>query len=503
MADGKRKKPQFKVVDNPNLAVDPAQAATQQEVVARLNRQHVFIDERPNGILVVPNSIDKPWRMITVQGFHNKFANRFMPIITDPAKPHKFMTFSDLWFQSSDPRQYAETGFWSLGAEPSGCFNMYRGLRVVPAAGAWAKLRDFLRNMICSGVEDWYNYLLDWEAWKLQNPTDLIGIALVLVGPPGIGKGYFGKLHARMFGAAQFIHYHQPQRADARFNGELESVLYAMYDEVFISQSRLMEASLKGRITEDTVMIEHKGVDAVPINNKVSYIFLSNEDDALPFKPNDRRFLVLKVSDARQQDEAYFDELDRALATELPAFVFDMLARDVSGFNRRRRKAPPMTPAKLAMSFGSAVSHLEAFLLDKLRSGRWPGAYLRTGRDAMGTPVGLDTWATEDIYFSRAELHAEYRLWVETNYPNSVRSMITSDQLAARIGDILKFDIKVKQTTRFDSTSGRKKNAWGTPLPSLPACRAAFMRYLNCAEGDIDWQAEGVEGDGVDDEVPF
>jgi hypothetical protein len=488
----------FKVIDNPDLT---GASETASEIVARLNRHHIFIEDRPSGILVVPYDIDKQWRMITVQGFHNKFANRYLPILIDPSKPPKLVTFSELWFKSAQRRQYAETGFFPLGAEAPGCFNMYRGLKIEPRAGEWPLLRGFLRDVICGGVDALADYLLDWEAWKLQNPTELIGIAIVLVGPPGIGKGYFGKLHAKIYGSAQFIHFHQPQRADARFNGELESVLFAMYDEAFLSQSKTMEASLKGRVTEETLMIEHKGVDAYPITNKIGYIYLSNEDDALPFKPNDRRFFVLRVSDARQQDEDYFDKLDRALAIELPAFVDDMLKRDISEFNRRRRKAPPMTAAKMTMSFSSGVSRIEAFLLDLLKRNEWPGVCLRTGKDEKGNPVGYDEWMTKDIYFARLALHGSYRAWFDMNYPGNMRSMVTSDQLTARIAEILKFDPRVKQTVRFDPPSGKAKNAWGTPLPSRAACRKAFARYMNCDEDDIDWQKDNIGDDS--DNGPF
>jgi hypothetical protein len=500
MMTERKRKAGFTVIDNPDLAGASDSAS---EIVARLNRHHIFIEDRPTGILVVPSDIDKQWRMITVPGFHNKFANRQILIAGPIGKPPKYVTFGELWFKAAKRRQYAETGFFPLAAEPPGSFNMYRGLKVVPKAGEWPLLRDFLRGVICGGVDALTDYLLDWEAWKLQHPTELIGIAIVLVGPPGIGKGYFGKLHAKIYGSAQFIHFHQPQRADARFNGELESVLFAMYDEAFLSQSKTMEASLKGRVTEETLMIEHKGVDAYPIANKIGYIYLSNEDDALPFKPNDRRFFVLRVSDARQQDEDYFDKLDRALAIELPAFVHDMLKRDVSEFNRRRRKAPPMTAAKMTMSFSSSVSRIEAFLLDLLKQDNWPGVFLRTGKDEQGHPVGYDDWATKDVYFSRAWLHGAYRTWFETNFPGSMRSMVTKDQLIARIAEILKFDPRVKQTVNFDPGSGKAKNARGTPLPSRPACRKAFARYMNCDEADIDWQEDDPDVDSAREPHPF
>jgi hypothetical protein len=37
-------------------------------------------------------------------------------------------------------------------------------------------------------------------------------------------------------------------------------------------------------------------------------------------------------------------------------------------------------------------------------------------------------------------------------------------------------------------------------LPSLPACRKAFARYVNCDEADIDWQKDHFGGD---EETPF
>jgi hypothetical protein len=39
------------------------------------------------------------------------------------------------------------------------------------------------------------------------------------------------------------------------------------------------------------------------------------------------------------------------------------------------------------------------------RRGKWPGIYLRTGKDKHGNPVGYDEWATKDVYFHRESLH--------------------------------------------------------------------------------------------------
>ena len=55
-------------------------------------------------------------------------------------------------------------------------------------------------------------------------------------------------------------------------------------------------------ITDPTFNIEQKGIDSIPISNYLRIFISSNEDWAVPIDSDDRRFVVLDLSDRHKQD---------------------------------------------------------------------------------------------------------------------------------------------------------------------------------------------------------
>ena len=46
---------------------------------------------------------------------------------------------------------------------------------------------------LCSGDDAVFAYVLNWSAWKLQNPGLLPQVAIAFLGPKGAGKTTYGK----------------------------------------------------------------------------------------------------------------------------------------------------------------------------------------------------------------------------------------------------------------------------------------------------------------------
>jgi hypothetical protein len=98
------------------------------------------------------------------------------------------------WLQHPGRRGYKAIGVWPVGKEPEGAYNQFRGLTVEPAEGAWPQTREFIRDVICSGDPALNEFVLNWIADFLRQPTRKSYTALALVGDEGIGKSFFGKV---------------------------------------------------------------------------------------------------------------------------------------------------------------------------------------------------------------------------------------------------------------------------------------------------------------------
>jgi len=130
-----------------------------------------------------------------------------------------------------------------------------------------------------------------------QQPGRQGEVAVVLRGREGVGKGVFAKEFGRLFGA-HFKHVVNAKHLVGHFNAHLQhcSVLFA--DEAFFAGDRSHESVLKGLITEETLLIEPKGVDSYSVRNCLHLIMSSNSEWVVPAGADARRYFLLDVSPA-------------------------------------------------------------------------------------------------------------------------------------------------------------------------------------------------------------
>jgi Family of unknown function (DUF5906) len=104
----------------------------------------------------------------------------------------------------------------------------------------------------------------------------------------------------------------------------------------FFAGDRSHESILKALITEETLMIEPKGVDPFPVRNCLHVIMSSNNDWVIPAGADARRYFVVTVSDARKQDHEYFSAITAQMNDGgREALLEFLLMRDLSTFNVR------------------------------------------------------------------------------------------------------------------------------------------------------------------------
>ncbi|MEN6304898.1 MAG: primase-helicase family protein, partial [Armatimonadia bacterium] len=195
-------------------------------------------------------------------------------------------------------------------------FNLFNGWNFKPEAGECDLLEWHLREALCSGIDQEYEYLLDWLAHLFQFPAEKPNVALVLRGGKGIGKSLvMAKLCASLGSLGLVIANTRQLTGD--FNAHMRNKLLAVVEESFWAGSHTDEGPLKHLISDETTTFERKGVDAEPGRSFIRLVLITNNTWAVPASEDERRYFIPTVSNAakdRQRLEGdYFSRLAREL----------------------------------------------------------------------------------------------------------------------------------------------------------------------------------------------
>jgi Family of unknown function (DUF5906) len=360
---------------------------------------------------------------------------------------------SQAWLAHPLRREYTRMVFEPSGAAASE-YNLYQGLGITPKAGDCTMLRGHIFEHICIGDTKIFDYLEAWVADILKNPSHLPGVAVVLRGAEGVGKGIFGQALLKLF-APHTVHITQAMQVMGRFNGILKGILFAFLDEAFWAGDKQYEGVLKGLITESKIIVEHKGKEPFELSSYARFLMASNSDWVIPAGIGARRFLVLDVSDKRKADFAYFKALtDHINGGGLEAWAHHLVNLDCSGIELRDA---PKTKALFDQKLES-LNSMQRYIYEILMDGN------NCHADSEGD------WKLE---ISKANLYRSYL------------------DKAAEIGekrrsDTIKFSNTVKKMLgiREDRTTiqGKRERVWC--FPSLDICRQRFDQYMDAS---IDW----------------
>ena len=216
--------------------------------------------------------------------------------------------------------------------------NMYFGLGVEPVACEAKDIGPYLQHLrdnICSGNHTHFHYLLNWMAHMVQQPEEKPGVAIVLQGGQGTGKGTMVKPLGDMIGH-HFFYAHNPDTISGRFNSALENKMMIFADEAFFASKKATD-TLKSMITEPIQTIERKGIDPIMTPSYCRIIMASNHTNIVHAEEDERRYFVLQVGEARKGDHEYWTKYNKweesvPLAGML---LYYLQNRDISQFNPR------------------------------------------------------------------------------------------------------------------------------------------------------------------------
>jgi hypothetical protein len=274
------------------------------------------------------------------------------------------------WLDHPMRRQYEGIVFDpSREGDADGYMNLWRGFSVAPKDGGYPLFRELVEKVLASGDATVAAYLWKWTAWLIQNPHRPAEVAIVFRSDQGTGKGTFARTLGRLFGQ-HFAHVSSSREVTGNFNAHMRDCVLLFADEAFLGGSHDAIGTLKRIITEPTIRVEQKGVDSAEWPNRLHVIAASNEEWVVPAGPDERRFAVLDVSDARKEDHEWFAALEAELeGGGLAALLHDMLTMDLGDWHPRRGR--PQTAA-LTDQKVSSLRGLESFWFEYLQSGDLP-----------------------------------------------------------------------------------------------------------------------------------
>lgn len=196
-------------------------------------------------------------------------------------------------------------------------FNLFYGFtNIEPEEGDWSMIWEHILHIWCKGDEKLANWVMTYFAHIFQYPANRPPAAIALIGGQGTGKSLpleYGL--ARMLNP-YFRQTHDKKDMVGQFNPVLYATLLVLAEETLFKGDKVTMDALKAIISGQQVRTEQKFRDMENREIHSRFIFTSNHEHALGLEPDDRRFLVLSISEERKGDTDYFTEMKQRLYGE-------------------------------------------------------------------------------------------------------------------------------------------------------------------------------------------
>lgn len=385
-------------------------------------------------------------------------------------RARKRETFLDTCFEP-DP---AKAGI----AARLGQYNLWSGFAVQPRPGDWSKLRDHIRDQLCGGDMDHFNWVMTWLASIFARPGVKVPSSIAMIGEQGTGKSKVFDWLRRAIGCAA-LKVSAARHLTGNFNAHLDGKVLLVCEEAFWGGDKQSAGVLKDLITSETLQIEGKFANLVERPNYVAVVFISNNSWVVPTDGQDaRRFLVLHCLDTRKKDAAFFGAIDDQMENGgLEAMVYELMHwnPEAVGLTWTSLRNPPVTDG-LRQQAGMGLHGPAARLVAILESG------VLSGREADGSVFfyELDDDAPVDV----ARRHL-----VAALYPDSDRGNLNGEAKAA-VETFLGADadgkankrvihyrggFKAGEDTRADLKTGGAERY--VTIPALSALKDTLAKY--------------------------
>jgi len=165
--------------------------------------------------------------------------------------------------------------------------------------------------------------LLDWFAYKIQNPGKRLTVAIMIIGDHGLGKSLLAEIYGAIFGS----NYSEIKNSNLHegFKEWLLDKLFIPANEILSSGSRADANRLKNMVTDQMNIINNKYGAKFSQRNHASYYLTSNDVLSLLLDPGDRRFFICDMRAAPVPDGKFFARVLKWRDSNGAARLYDYL----------------------------------------------------------------------------------------------------------------------------------------------------------------------------------
>jgi hypothetical protein len=365
-----------------------SQDAAQLEWVERINREYFIA--RWGEVTICRENEDGSVTPESDRSFNLAIANRRVPGSNAP--PHQ------VWRKSQYRREKGQVAYdpeWTFLDRKLDC-NLWRGLAIKPAPGKCDLWKKHLEMAVAGGDKVIFDYIWKWCARLVQHPGAPAGVALVLTGEEGTGKGTVFNALLKIFGRHGLL-LNKTEQLAGRFTSHLECVSFIFGDEMGWAKDHALRNALYTYITEPRFTVEPKGRPQYSIRNTLTFGLATNKTHAVQIARDSRRFFVVQVVDVfghltgeakRRERKQYFDALYWELDSGgYGALLHELLSTDLTDFD------PQVFPV--------TVAHRDNVEQSLEVDARWLVEVLRYGTpwltvDRFEVPLGeLNVWPAD------------------------------------------------------------------------------------------------------------
>lgn len=348
--------------------IERAKEASIHPKLLEMNERHAVIGSYGGKCVVIEEVQDPLLKRSVLErqsftDFWHRYGNQKISLgVVDGVE--KFMPLGKWWTDHESRRQYDRIVFSPAGPV-KGAYNLWQGFSCEATPGDCSKFLSHVKDNVCGGVEEYFEYLMSWMARAVQYPAEPGGVAIVLRGKRGTGKSIFVKFFGALWGR-HFLQVSDAKHLVGSFNQHLKDCVVLFGDEAFFAGAKQHEGTLKTLITEEHMMLEPKGIDAQMSWNCLHLLMASNDDWVVPAGMEERRFFVLDVKDTKIQNTKYFKAIvDEMNSGGKEAFLHVLKTKDISEYTHQD---VPKTDA-LAEQVQISMKPEEAWWYNKLQSG--------------------------------------------------------------------------------------------------------------------------------------
>ena len=282
---------------------------SKQEAIDWLNRDH-FRTYLNGKFKVVRENPDGSLEIMEVKSFVD--GNKEMQLWTTDEKGNQKLTpITEMWLKARSARNF-KYGFEfdpTFLGNKNGKYNLWKGYRIQPKEGDVTPFREFTKDTICCGNEEYFKFLEAILFDMFQNPGKKKGVAVVIRGDEGVGKSFFVERLCDLI-APYYFKTSNPEHVFGDHNGQLKNVLLLHLEEAVWPGGKKTESLLKDLITGPTIPINDKFVPVYSVANHLHLFITGNPIWLVAASFQARRLFALHASEAHIQDTEYFAKLD-------------------------------------------------------------------------------------------------------------------------------------------------------------------------------------------------